>query len=106
MKEEEKVLPSTSDQTGDLEWKEFIQQELEKLKTEEKEDGEIDSKSTKSPETELTLSSLVEKIPVEDLIDTAVRKFVKKTKPAKKTIPENRVRPRNGRRNVYRYRDK
>ncbi|SHM73666.1 hypothetical protein [Gracilibacillus kekensis] len=102
---EEEVSPSVSEQANDLEWKEFIQQELEKLKTQEKEDEKIESEGTTSTETEFTLGSLVEKIPLEDLIDTAVRKFVKKKKPVKKTIPEKRVRPRNARRNVYRYRD-
>ncbi|QGQ45511.1 hypothetical protein [Metabacillus sediminilitoris] len=84
---DEEALSTVSNQEGNLEWKQFIQKELEKLENQEKDEGKEDSETTSSAKTEFTLSSLIEQIPLEKMIDSAIRIFNKKTE-AEKTKPE------------------
>ncbi|UQD51943.1 hypothetical protein C0971_07800 [Bacillus methanolicus] len=80
---DEEALSTVSKQEGDLEWKRFIQKELEKLENQEKDEGKDDSENTSSAETEFTLNSLIEQKPLEQLINSAIRIFNKKTEPEK-----------------------
>lgn len=73
------ALSKVSKQEGNLEWKQFIQKELEKLENQEKDEGQEDSEKTPS-----ALSSLIEQIPLEQLIDstiTAIQILTKIDKP-------------------------
>ncbi|UOK58704.1 hypothetical protein MGI18_06090 [Bacillus sp. OVS6] len=78
---DEAALSAVSKQEGDLEWKRFIQKELDKLENQEKDEGKEDSEEAPPAETEFTLSSLIEQIPVEKLIGSAIRMFNKNTEP-------------------------
>ena len=84
---DEEALSAVSKQEDDLEWKQFIQKELEKLENQEKDEGKEDSEKTSSVGTGITLSSLIERIPLEKLIDLAIRSFKKKIE-LKKTKPK------------------
>ena len=88
---DEEALSTVSKQEDDLEWKQFIQKELEKLENQEKDEVKEDSEKTSSVETEYTLSSLIEQIPLEILIDLA-KQFFKKKKEQEKTKPKKQNR--------------
>jgi hypothetical protein len=64
---DEEALSTVSKQEGNLEWKQFIQKELEKLENQEKDEGKEDSEKTPS-----AFSSLIEQIPLEQLIDSTI----------------------------------
>ncbi|GAE93930.1 hypothetical protein JCM21714_3051 [Gracilibacillus boraciitolerans JCM 21714] len=78
-------LPAVK-QTDDLEWKQFIHEELKKIENQE---NDLDIKSSK--ESEFTLSSLVEQLPVEELINTAIKRLRKKTKPKREIAPQREL---------------
>ncbi|MGP4039130.1 hypothetical protein ACTWP4_04360 [Gracilibacillus sp. D59] len=65
----EEGLATVSNQTNDEEWHQFIQQEVEK---QTKVGGNEESRK------EVILSSLIEKIPVEDLIESTVKMIKEK----------------------------
>ncbi|RLL40606.1 hypothetical protein D8M04_18855 [Oceanobacillus piezotolerans] len=65
--EEGKILSSVN-RTSDEEWKEFIKQELNKVENQENQANEESSANSK-----LSLSTLIEKIPVEDVIKFGVK---------------------------------
>jgi hypothetical protein len=85
---DEEALSTVSNQEDDLEWKRFIQNELEELENQEKDEGKEDSEKTSSAGKKFNLSPLIEQIPVEQLIDSAIRIFFKKKIEPEKTEPE------------------
>jgi hypothetical protein len=87
---DEESLSTVSKLEGDLEWKRFIQNELGKLENQEKDEGKEDSEKTSSAEKNLNFSSLIEKLPLEQLIDSAIRFINKKTEPEKKNRKEEK----------------
>jgi hypothetical protein len=94
---DEEALSTVSKQEGDLEWKQFIQKELEQLENQEKDEGKEDSEKASLAKTGFTVSSLIEQIPLEKLINSAIRFINKKTEPEKtepkKTEPKNNEFP-------------
>lgn len=103
---DEEPLSTVSKQEDDLEWKRFIQTELEKLENQERDEGKEDSEKTSSVGTEFNFSALIEQLPLEKLIDLAIRSFKKKTEPEKaepeKTEPKKQNRKKEiGQRGVY-----
>jgi hypothetical protein len=75
---------------ADLEWRQFIHQELEKLQNREKvERNGMPKKATSSNQT---LASIIKKLPVESMIESAVRFFIKE-----KPTPTNKSKNRSKR---------
>ncbi|MBD1379813.1 hypothetical protein [Metabacillus arenae] len=101
---DEEALSTVSKQEGDLEWKRFIQKELKKLENQEKDEGKEDSEKTSSAETEFNFSSLIEKIPLEKLIDSAVRNFKKKIE-SEKTDNKPKKEKKESNKHDYKYED-
>jgi len=67
---DETANPSTTERKSEAEWKQFIRQELARARTPE--EDERKGASDAAAPTELTLGSVMERIPIERLIWKAV----------------------------------
>jgi hypothetical protein len=87
---DEEAFSDVSKQEIDSELKQFIQKELDKPENQEKDVEKEDSDKSSSAEKEFTLSSIIEHIPIEEMINSGIRFINKKTEP-EKTEPKNQI---------------
>jgi hypothetical protein len=74
---------------ADPEWRQFVQQELESMRNPENDGRDRTHKETSSPPSlDQALGLIIEKIPLERLIDSTIRFFSKKPKPEPKPKPK------------------
>lgn len=93
IEENKSVEISEAATEADLEWRQFVQQELESMRNPEKAERNRTHKETSSPPSlDQALGLIIEKIPFESLIDSTIRFFFKKPKPKPKPEPERRVK--------------
>ncbi|MFC4402448.1 hypothetical protein [Gracilibacillus xinjiangensis] len=77
----------------DSELKEYIQQELEKLDTQQQEEREEDSQNASTDKMTRTLSSVLEQLPLEELMESAIS-TINKTQPENTSRPKRRLKPK------------
>jgi hypothetical protein len=99
IEENKSVEISEAATEADLEWRQFVQQELESMRNPEKAERDRTHKETSSPPSlDQALGLIIEKIPFESLIDSTIRFFFKKPKPKPKPKPEPERRVKKDRR--------